>query len=120
MDDEIVQYFVVNSELDISAGKVAAQVAHAATIITKDYLLNEQSLIDSNCIQTFNEWLENNQTKIILKAKEKDLLKLITQGFYYIHDLGKTEIPEGSLTVVGLPPMWKSDAKQYVKRFRLY
>lgn len=119
-EDEIVQYFVVNSELNMSTGKIAAQVAHVTTLITKDFLLNEQQILNQEDIQLFYKWLINNQTKIILKAKEKDLLKLIEQGFYYIRDLGKTEIPEGSLTVVGLPPMRKSEAKQYVKRLRLY
>lgn len=34
MLDEIVQYFVVNTELGMSSGKTAAQVAHAATVTT--------------------------------------------------------------------------------------
>ena len=107
--NEIVQYFVVNKELNMSPGKIAVQVAHVATIITikhiEDYM--------------FWKWFNSDQKKIILKGKQKDLERLIKQGFYYVRDLGLTEIEEGSLTVVGLYPMWKSEAQKYVKRLQL-
>lgn len=110
MEDEIVQYYVVNKELNMSPGKIAAQVAHVATHI---------ALACGDLIQ-FYSWLDKyNQKKIILKGKQKDLERLIGQGFYYVRDLGLTEIEEGSLTVVGLPPMYKSEAQKYVKRLQL-
>lgn len=109
MEDEIVQYFVVNKELNMSPGKIAAQVAHVATNIT--YNENDAGL--------WSEWHENNQPKIILRAKEKDLLKLIEQGWYYIRDNGRTEIPENSLTVVGCVPDYKSELHKHVKRLQL-
>lgn len=105
----LVQYYVVNSELSMSKGKVAAQVAHVATGIALKYKE------DSN----FKKWYENGQTKVILRGKEKDLLKLIDSGFEHIRDNGHTEIPEGSLTVVGLPPMPKKEAKKYIKRLQV-
>ena len=110
MKDEIVQYYVVNKELNMSPGKIAVQVAHVATHITLA------------CYESsdFYEWYFNhNQKKIILKGKQKDLEILIKQGSYYVRDLGLTEIPEGSLTVVGLPPMQKKDAQEYVRRLQL-
>ncbi|MGG4434397.1 aminoacyl-tRNA hydrolase [Priestia megaterium] len=110
MNDELIQYYIVNKELEMSAGKVAAQVGHVATEIAVH--LHDDS--------TFEEWFNNNQKKIILKGKEKDLLKLIEQGFYYIRDNGLTEIPANSLTVVGLPPMKRSEAQLYIKRLQLY
>lgn len=117
MSDEIVQYFVVNKELNMSPGKIAAQVAHVATISTSE-IMNPMS---KNVIYGvwFYPWLNGNQKKIILKGKQKDLEKLIGEGFFYIKDNGLTEIPPGSLTVVGLPPMLKTDAQQYVKRLQL-
>lgn len=108
--DEIVQYFVVNKELEMSAPKLAAQIAHVATIMTLKYQ-NEES---------FQKWFSDSQTKIVLSGKEKDLKKLIELGFDFIIDEGRTEIPKNSLTVVGLKPMLKSEAQQYTKRLRLY
>lgn len=112
LDNEIVEYFVVNSELNMSVGKVAVQVAHAATIITVEKSNKKWDL--------FWQWYESDQKKIILRGKQKDLERLIDAGFYYIRDNGLTEIPSGSLTCVGLPPMLKRDAQKYVKRLQLY
>lgn len=112
MDDELVEYFVVNSELNMSTGKAAAQVGHVATIIAVGKNNKRWDL--------FWQWYESDQKKIILRGKQKDLEKLIEQGFYYIKDNGLTEIESGSLTCVGIPPMLKSDAKKYVKRLQLY
>jgi len=89
MEDE---YFIVNSELNMSAGKVAAQIGHVATIIAVDYC--DQDI--------FWKWYQNDQKKIILRGKQKDLEKLIDAGFYYIRDNGLTEIENGALTCVGL------------------
>ncbi|UII54346.1 peptidyl-tRNA hydrolase [Cytobacillus spongiae] len=105
----LVQYFIVNSDLKMSTGKVAAQVAHAATVSALTYMKE----------LTFKEWLEMGQTKIVLKAKEANLIKLKEAGFIYILDAGKTEIPSGSLTVVALPPMEKEEAKKLVGHLSL-
>jgi len=109
-ENELVEYFIVNSEVQMSPGKLSVQVAHVATKIAIGYP-------DSN---VFYSWYYKDQKKIILKGKEKDLLKLIDQGFEYIRDNGLTEIPNGTLTVVGLPPMTRKEAKQYIKRLQLY
>jgi len=109
-NDEIVQYFVVNKDLSMTPGKIASQVAHVATKIT----------MDMEKIPEFYSWYNRyNQKKIILKGKQKDLEKLIKQKFYYIKDLGLTEVPKESLTVVGLKPMRKSVAQKYIKGLQL-
>lgn len=126
--DEIVQYFVINKEFNMSPGKLASQVAHVATIITKKYteldcyckanLYISETDFDNMVI--WNKWFNTDQKKIILHGKEKDLLKLIDNGFAYIRDNGLTEIPKGTLTCVGLPPMYKSEAQRYVKRLQIF
>lgn len=113
---ELIQYFVVNKDLNMSTGKIAGQVAHVETEIIR-YLENKSS---DEEYSNYGRWYyDNNQTKVILKAKEKDLLKLIDQGWFFIHDNGKTEIPEGSLTVVGCLPNYKDKLQKLVKRFQL-
>ena len=116
MEDSLVQYYVVNSELNMSKGKISAQVAHVATIIAFENLYNCKN---ANEHTKFMEWYKNDQKKIVLRGKQKDLEKLVEQGFYFIRDNGLTEIANGSLTCVSLGVMWKSEARKYIKRLQL-
>jgi len=128
-DNEILQYFVVNNEIKISVPKLSAQIGHVATIITYEITkLMYQPLtgeyINPNILISIDDWKQwynngKNQKKIILAGKEKQLLKLIDQGFYYIRDNGLTELLPNTLTVCGLPPMKRSEAQKYIKRLQL-
>ncbi|WP_281884400.1 aminoacyl-tRNA hydrolase [Paenibacillus sp. YYML68] len=111
---DYVQYYVVNDELEMSAGKIAAQVAHAATTMTLHVLLNEKANHDA-----FQAWLQSGQKKIVLKGTEQELLRLSGEGYLSIRDAGHTEVPSGSLTVVVLPPMEKSEARALTSSFSL-
>lgn len=115
---EIVQYFVVNKELNMSAGKIGAQTAHAATISTID-LLSDSSVFPE-LRDDFILWYQTGMTKIVLRGRQKDLEKLAEKGYYYVHDSGRTEIASGSLTVVALPPMPKPEAKEIVGNLSLF
>lgn len=116
--DELIQYYIVNSELGMSIGKIAGQVAHVATNIVENIFAYKAWEYDA--YQLYKQWkLDYDQKKIILRGKTKDLQKLVDLGFPYIRDLGLTEVPEGSLTCVGLGVMWKSEAQQYIKRLQL-
>ena len=42
--------------------------------------------------ENFQKWFHVDQKKIILQEKEKELIKLIDNGFFYIRDKGLTEI----------------------------
>lgn len=118
--EEIVQYYVVNKELNMSAGKIAAQAAHAATIASVDILANSEKK-GSEQIQWFSDWYtKQGMKKIVLKGTRKDLENLEQAGFYSIRDSGLTEIEKGSLTVVALPPMPRDTAKKYTKHLSLY
>ncbi|MED4603643.1 aminoacyl-tRNA hydrolase [Paenibacillus validus] len=111
---DLVQYYVVNEELSMSAGKIAAQVAHAATTMTLHVLLQDQG-----SHETYQAWLNQGQKKIVLKGSERELLRLTDEGYLSIRDAGHTEVPSGSLTVVVLPPMEKSIAGQSVSGLKL-
>lgn len=90
-DKELIQYILVNTDLKMSTGKIAAQVGHACTLCA----LAEQNN------KNFKKWLEEGQTKIILGASA-DFLMSLKSKYYSIVDKGLTEIPKGSLTVVSL------------------
>lgn len=114
-ENELVQYYIVNKDLNMSSGKIAAQVAHVATIIA----IEEGTSTKPNNHDNFNEWYSNDQKKIILAGHQKDLEKLVEQEFYYIKDNGLTEIVSGSLTCVGLGVMSRKEAKPHIKRLQL-
>jgi len=113
--DELIQYYIINQDLNMSAGKIATQVAHIATNIATTMLLNNPE--NSEYIKYLNWWAKD-QKKIILKAHQNKLEKL-EEEFYSIRDLGLTEIEENSLTCVGLGVMTRKEAEPYIKRLQL-
>lgn len=135
---KLVEYILVNKELNMGVGKIAGQVAHVQTVIDnkifelddKIYFLSEEILDEDimdirfakekELINNYYDWLySGSQTKIILRAKEKDLLKAIDMGAVYIRDNGLTEIPSGSLTAVGFFPQPKDNLVDFTKKFQL-
>lgn len=135
---KLVEYILVNKELNMGVGKIAGQVAHVQTIIDnkvfelddKIYFLSEEILDEDvmdirfakekELINNYYDWLySGSQTKIILRAKEKDLLKAIDMGEVYVRDNGLTEIPSGSLTAVGFFPQPKDNLVDFTKKFQL-
>lgn len=130
MENEIVEYLIVNKDLNMSIGKTCAQVAHAQKLIDSKYL--DLMVIwdwygfdvvdgveDSKVFKDYNEWSEGNQKKIILRAKESKMLKAIEMGAVEVRDNGLTEIPPNSLTVVGFMPQPKANLQEFTKRLQL-
>lgn len=111
MKNEFVQYYIVNKELNMSKGKTAAQVAHGATI----------SAIMLCELEYYKEWFTHDQKKVILQGSENEMYKILANVMdsYQVIDNGLTEIPEGSMTVVVMPPMERIQAQQYIKRLQL-
>ena len=103
LDFEYKMAIVTRSDLMLSPGKLAAQVAHAAVICALDTKKNNS--------KWFYNWQLEGAKKVILKVdSEKDFyplkkkaeeLKIIA---YIISDAGHTEIPEGTNTVLGIGP----------------
>lgn len=123
-EDKIVEYILVNKDLEMTTGKIAGQVAHAQTLIDERYngLVGFFSMAVEEDIELENyyDWFNhNNQVKIILRAKESQLLEAIEMGGIPVYDNGKTEIPKGSLTVVGFRPQPKSNLGKFTKRLQL-
>lgn len=129
-EDKIIEYILVNKELNMGVGKIAGQVAHVQTIIDnkiKHYADHDKNpllpaltpdLIDA--LGWYEQWfLGGPQTKIILRAKEKDLLKAIEMGAVEVRDKGLTEIAPNSLTAVGFIPQPKSNLVSFTKKFQL-
>lgn len=123
-EDKIVEYILVNKELNMGVGKIAGQVAHIQTIIDnkiRNYANLKTPTPDLlDAIRWYEQWFSvGPQTKIILGAKEKDLLKAIGMGAVGVRDKGLTEIPPNSLTAVGFIPQPKSNLVSFTKKFQL-
>jgi PTH2 family peptidyl-tRNA hydrolase len=105
-----VQYLVANKGLGMSAGKLAAQVAHAAV---KGYELTLGSLQMGAEIE---EWNKTGHTKIVLEVADTAHLQAFrefakSRGFnsWLVIDEGRTEVAPHSPTALGFPILDKAD-----------
>ena len=145
------QIIIARKDLNMSAGKLAAQVSHASmafltNTIRRDWSMNttyfkgdeyktyysveltfEQDL--------FEQWIDGEFTKCVLKAKNKSqLLKAKTlaeemgmtenEDFFCIYDNCHTELtPEEdgrTLTCIGFKPMDSEVIDKIGKKYQLY
>jgi len=93
---------VVNSSIKMGCGKMAAQVAHAAVECAfTSYRKNED---------IFQKWMEEGQKKVVLKAPEKEIMKIEREAeemginVVMIKDAGLTQLEPGTLTTMALGP----------------
>lgn len=133
--EELIQYYIVNEDLidknnqpvKMSAGKLAAQVAHVATEIAFNMGRDFESNFRSIDAYLFDEYLHDDlHKKILLRAHIKTINRMtsdINVGHLcgtYTEDAGLTELKEGQVTVIGLFPRYKSDLPSYIQRLQLY
>ena len=95
--------FVVNVELKMSPGKIAAQVGHATLGLYK-YLQSQQEQRAG-----LEVWEDRGSKKIVLRGNDvRQMLDLKKKAYelhianIMVHDAGKTEVEPGSLTVFAL------------------
>ena len=107
VDEDVKMVFIINSELKMGKGKIAAQVGHAAVSSTLKSGEKNPELLEA--------WLASGQKKICVKGEDAEhLLQLAKQckesgiAAVKIHDAGHTQIPTGSLTVLSLGPDMES------------
>jgi peptidyl-tRNA hydrolase, PTH2 family len=103
MDFSYKMVLVTRKDLKLSPGKLAAQVAHAAVACTLETKRTNG--------KWFRKWMDEGAKKAVvkvdtlddfytLKSKASDL-KIVS---YLVVDAGHTEIPEGTITVLGVGP----------------
>jgi len=121
------QVILIREDLNLSAGKLAAQVAHASlgAILSISKIEDKKLTIELDD-PTFL-WISERFTKICLKVKnEEELL------FYYnkvkesnlkhaiIKDAGFTELESPTLTCLGIGPDFNDRIDAITKKLRLY
>ena len=128
-EDEVVMYIIVNSDLGMSKGKIAAQVGHVVMHLVREgeELYNNRKISDITTplgfkIQDYIIWWSGSYTKVVLKADSKTLfhiMKKYVSDVQYQRDEGRTQIEPGSLTVVGFFPMRRKDTPDEIKKLKL-
>jgi len=103
MDFEYKMVIVTREDLNLSPGKLAAQVAHAAVSCALETKKSNS--------KWFSKWQNEGGKKAVLKTnnfedflplkKKADQLKIAA---VIIEDAGHTEIPTGTKTVLGIGP----------------
>lgn len=114
---EIKQVIVIRSDLGMSKGKLAGQVAHASVSA-----LRRCEKQDS---ETARQWEEEGQKKVVLKvSSEEELVSLYEKmkreiPCALIHDAGKTQLEPGTVTCFGAGPADESLVNKYTKELKL-
>ncbi len=89
---------IVRTDLDMSRGKIVAQAAHAAVEVA----------LKARGTAMFERWRQAGSRKISLVAPNLETLDDISSKSahgivsHIVKDAGHTEIPPGSVTVLGL------------------
>jgi len=117
-NDPVKLVLVVNQELKMGKGKIAAQVGHASVSATMKAGDRSSQLLEA--------WLRSGQKKVCLKIESAEkLLQLKSEAerteiqTVQINDAGKTQIPSGSLTVVAFGPDFEDKLEQLTGHLKL-
>lgn len=116
-----VCYYFINDSLKMKKGKIAAHVAHVSRMMTRN-------LIEIGAINDYQYklWERSGCRTVVCKVSQEELLKLKDMGkeesgdktktrVYHTVDMGLTQIPAGSLTVVGFAPNFVMNLPDFSK-----
>ncbi len=100
---EYKMVLVIRAELRLTAGKAAAQAAHAAVMLTLSAQRRHADVLD--------RWLGEGQKKIVLTAPTLDDMEQLSsqaraRGLpcVWVEDAGLTEVAPGTRTCLGIGP----------------
>ena len=103
LDFEYKMVIVTRKDLNLTPGKLAAQVAHAAVACVLSTKKNNS--------KWFNKWQTEGAKKAVVKVESEEEFYSLKQkaeqlkiAAYIIEDAGQTEIPAGTKTVLGVGP----------------
>ena len=110
---------IVRKDLKLSAGKLAVQCSHAAVNCSLTAKKTEPRLME--------RWQSNGGRKICLAINDLESLKLLmgkskSAGLitHLINDAGHTELPPGTITVLGIGPAPKSSIDALTSELKPY
>jgi PTH2 family peptidyl-tRNA hydrolase len=97
------QIIAVRSDLKMSPGKMAAQVAHAS--------LSAADVAGMRHSKWYEAWMDEGQKKVVVKVDGEDEIQSLYEKArefglpcYLVNDAGLTELPQGTITTLGIGP----------------
>ena len=93
---------IVTNDIQMSPGKLAAQVAHAAVECALKAAKKSPHLLQ--------KWMDEGQKKVVLKADEEEIFQIQKKArskkicTSLIKDAGLTELEPGTLTALAIGP----------------
>lgn len=119
------QLIIARKDLNMSPGKLAAQVSHAFLLEkilwgSKEVVRERDGIMYHVNVSLYHNWIIEAETKVVCRAKNKnDLLRAVEaakelgmeeyKDYFLIYDACRTELekesPEGTLTCIGFRPM---------------
>jgi peptidyl-tRNA hydrolase, PTH2 family len=116
--NELRMVVIFREDLDLPSGKLAAQAGHA-------FLSSWISFYEKDPNQAMS-YAKGSQVKIALVAKDCSQLEAIALKaknrnvtFAFIADEGRTVVPPGTVTALGLGPMTKQDSNALTRGLKL-
>lgn len=132
--DEPVMYIVVNQDLKMDKGKIAAQVAHSAckiiSMLEQHNSLHRTHIISSKAVEWYDSWRKGSYVKLVVKAPNTALLDF-TYNYERVkssqvdifaastYDEGRTQIEPGSLTTVAFNPAPRNQFREELLELKL-
>jgi len=114
---EIKQCIIIRTDLKMQKGKIAVQAAHASIAAFIKAKRKEPELTE--------KWLNSGMQKSILKIDSKEELVMLFEEVKkrypssLIKDAGRTQIPAGTITAVGIGPALESDLDKITGKLKL-
>lgn len=124
------QIFIINSDIDMSKGKIAVQVAHAEVYYMEEILLyvEGESPENEKLFERFVAWREEEHglmKKIVLKATQAEMQKILCElaikeiQNFAVYDRGLTQIAEGSFTCIIVEPLEEEKCNELFSHLKL-
>jgi PTH2 family peptidyl-tRNA hydrolase len=126
---EVKQVIIIRKDLDMSIGKLAAQVSHVSmSFILKQIMAQGKHKNNVNMSDDALNWLKTGHTKVCLKIDSEDkLLNLVKKAkeagleAHVIIDKGRTEFNgTPTITCAAIGPNKSVEIDKLTKRLRLY
>jgi len=115
---ELKQALIVRADLKMSKGKTAAQASHASVDCVLALLKKDKTLVEN--------WVHTGMKKVVLKVLDlNEMIKLFNEAkreglcVKMITDAGRTELPEGTTTVLGIGPDYENKIDKVCSKLKM-